>query len=363
MNRFKSRTTVIGLVAIVWALIVGPAHIMESHSLATTPTVSDIPCECVGYIMKFFGLATLPDPGGYYQYAKQLDQPNPQGIWMERQGFQRANIFSGAVNAVLILQPGVAGADSISGHIGIVADITRDGNDWIIQMLSAKWSGRAFSDHTCSNVSLKKIRVPIASTGVSFWAKTGWTGYVITHDQEQIDQYGNTVSSTPPLVLSSTTPWAGSSVRAQFTVKNIGGQAITIQELAAGARLGSDWNGTWSDFRHVANITLQPGQEYAYDQSRTFSPAGAYFAEPVIQVNGSWGGITGANRVTFTVSTPPCSNKPQGDADCNGSVDLTDFEVWRKEYLHYLTTKNADFDHDGSVTIIDFEVWRRGFLH
>jgi|GEM_PF-3862470 len=104
------------------------------------------------------------------------------------------------------------------------------------------------------------------------------------------------------LRLSTCSPAIGENVIARFKVRNTGSQALTMQNLTAGGRLGSDWGGAWADFPHVSNITLQPGQEYAYEQSRSFDQAGAYFSEPVVQINASWGGIGGANRVTFSVA-------------------------------------------------------------
>lgn len=56
-----------------------------------------------------------------------------------------------------------------------------------------------------------------------------------------------------------------------------------------------------------------------------------------------------------------CERKPAGDANCDGLVDVTDFELFRKEYTGQATTKEADFDGDGTVSIIDFEIWRNGF--
>lgn len=114
------------------------------------------------------------------------------------------------------------------------------------------------------------------------------------------------------LSLSTTTPRVGENVRARFKVRNVGGQALTVQELTAAARRGSDWNGEWTDFPHVQNITLQPNGEYTYEQWRTFSSPGAHFAEPTVKINGSWGGIEGANRVSFTVQSPSCSGSPIG---------------------------------------------------
>lgn len=109
-----------------------------------------------------------------------------------------------------------------------------------------------------------------------------------------------------PLSLSATSPAVNQSITATFKVKNIGGMAMTLQTLSAGSRRGSDWNGVNTDFPSAANITLEPGAEYTYQQSRSFDMAGAYFAEPVVLVNDQWGGIPDSNggfsRVSFNVN-------------------------------------------------------------
>lgn len=56
-----------------------------------------------------------------------------------------------------------------------------------------------------------------------------------------------------------------------------------------------------------------------------------------------------------------CPRKSQGDADCNGIIDLIDFEIWRREFSGLATTRNADYNADGFVNLIDFEIWRRPF--
>ncbi|MGQ9555968.1 MAG: peptidoglycan DD-metalloendopeptidase family protein [Anaerolineae bacterium] len=114
--------------------------------------------------------------------------------------------------------------------------------------------------------------------------------------------WGGRLQVVEPLTLSSTSPAVGESVRARFRVKNVGMRALVIEQLTAGGRRGVDWNGDWADFPHVTNVRLEPGQEYTYDQQRSFTTPGGYFAEPVAKINGNWGGISGANRITYTVS-------------------------------------------------------------
>lgn len=57
-----------------------------------------------------------------------------------------------------------------------------------------------------------------------------------------------------------------------------------------------------------------------------------------------------------------CSRHADGDANCDGVIDIADFEQFRKEYTGIDTSKSTDFDGDTAITIQDFELWRRGYF-
>ncbi len=65
---------------------------------------------------------------------------------------------------------------------------------------------------------------------------------------------------------------------------------------------------------------------------------------------------TGVSTVTPTAGA--CTGKSRGDADCDGAVEMDDFEIFRKEYVHAVTSRQADFNADGVVDLADFERWR-----
>lgn len=65
---------------------------------------------------------------------------------------------------------------------------------------------------------------------------------------------------------------------------------------------------------------------------------------------------------TYVPPTSTSCQKSQGDANCDGKIDMVDFENWKKEYLGEAGTKTADFNKDGKVGLVDFERWRKGFL-
>lgn len=106
--------------------------------------------------------------------------------------------------------------------------------------------------------------------------------------------------------LSPSNPRVGQTVTATFRLRNETDHTVTMRRLRAGGRgpnaCALNWDGPNADFPPVENLTLRPGQEYLYRQSRTFSTPGDYFAEPVLQdMQGRWGGIRPFPRVWFNV--------------------------------------------------------------
>lgn len=55
---------------------------------------------------------------------------------------------------------------------------------------------------------------------------------------------------------------------------------------------------------------------------------------------------------------PKCVTQKQGDANCDGVIDLKDLDIWKQEFLSDTGFK-ADFNHDTRVTLNDFETWRQ----
>jgi len=126
----------------------------------------------------------------------------------------------------------------------------------------------------------------------------------------QIPGYVNLISEPK---LNTSVPTIGEFITVQFSIRNNGGQPVTLLALTAGARGASHSEPTWAstnvDFPTVFQITLQPGEHYTYKQSRAFYATGNYFAEPV-KNQGTWSSlpiqqrgtsILGWNRVTFAV--------------------------------------------------------------
>lgn len=71
------------------------------------------------------------------------------------------------------------------------------------------------------------------------------------------------------------------------------------------------------------------------------------------------------SQITVTPSPTPttsplCTVKSQGDADCDGRIKFADFNLWRREYYGELQSLHGDFNADMLVSLRDYEIWRRG---
>lgn len=72
-----------------------------------------------------------------------------------------------------------------------------------------------------------------------------------------------------------------------------------------------------------------------------------------------------APELIITVVTPsptPSCDKVNGDADCNGSINLTDFIIWKSEFTNG-GSLDSDFDGSNTVTLLDFIAWKNGFVN
>lgn len=70
---------------------------------------------------------------------------------------------------------------------------------------------------------------------------------------------------------------------------------------------------------------------------------------------------------TPTTINNNCLNKKNGDADCNNSINLADFNIWRSEYSSSMEQLNpllnkSDFNADGNINLSDFNLWRSNYF-
>ena len=91
---------------------------------------------------------------------------------------------------------------------------------------------------------------------------------------------------TQPPAIDQPHPHTKEGVHVHFSVKNVGQSPITLQEMTASVRQGSDWASEPRDFDSVKDITLQPGQECTYHATRSFSQSGDYVVQVMIKMQG-----------------------------------------------------------------------------
>lgn len=98
----------------------------------------------------------------------------------------------------------------------------------------------------------------------------------------------------------------GEIVTATLEIQNTGiTTPVTIERFVVSVRgpdaCGKGWADNGYDFSGVA-ITLLPSQTYSYQQSRSFSEPGVYFAESTAKFPGyDWGGVSPFQRIYFFV--------------------------------------------------------------
>ena len=77
------------------------------------------------------------------------------------------------------------------------------------------------------------------------------------------------------------------------------------------------------------------------------------------ETGGGGGGGENGNGSTANFCLSGAPSKANGNANCDGRIDIRDFFIWRREFLKK-GTLTADFDGNGKVDIRDFFRWRRG---
>lgn len=86
-------------------------------------------------------------------------------------------------------------------------------------------------------------------------------------------------------------------------------------------------------------------------------PTGTITILPSVTMN-----PTGTIMPTNTPN-PACPLQPRGDANCDGKINDTDYDIWRNFYKGQPSTGlpniNSDFNGDGKIDLKDFEIWRR----
>lgn len=65
---------------------------------------------------------------------------------------------------------------------------------------------------------------------------------------------------------------------------------------------------------------------------------------------------------TLQPGQPSPTPKASGDADGVDGPTITDYNIWKDEFLGATPNKSADFDNDNQITVSDYNMWRNAFL-
>jgi hypothetical protein len=113
-----------------------------------------------------------------------------------------------------------------------------------------------------------------------------------------------------PLRVSNTNPQINQSINARYRVRNVGGRPIALNFIGVKGRHSS---GSSYDFFWQPNVTLQPGQEFAYDANRSFDRSGLVLLTPNYN-DGDWHDLRlpdgGNSSVTISVASAPVPAPP-----------------------------------------------------
>jgi len=71
--------------------------------------------------------------------------------------------------------------------------------------------------------------------------------------------------------------------------------------------------------------------------------------------------ISASPAPTQNATNPACPLKSKGDANCDGKIDLIDYENWRKELIGEQLSLTADFNENGVIDSVDYATWKKNF--
>ncbi|MEW6495131.1 MAG: CHAP domain-containing protein [Cyanobacteriota bacterium] len=116
-------------------------------------------CQCTNYVANRFGLRGYPNAGDW------------DNGYLARNGFHQIN--SPQNGAIVVLNPGVAGADRTYGHVGVVDQYTTAGNSLKINIGGTNQPGaKVANEYGCNNVTIwSNATNVINQLGVTYWVR------------------------------------------------------------------------------------------------------------------------------------------------------------------------------------------------
>lgn len=114
--------------------------------------------------------------------------------------------------------------------------------------------------------------------------------------------------------------------------------------------LGNELGNTAS----ITNTVIDPKMEFEFRDTECTVSASS-------NCNGTLDYVT-------PISSPAlCPLKNKGDADCDGNINLSDFNIFLSEYVVLRNGQNSlkesDFNSSNTITLQDFNIWREEFVN
>lgn len=160
----RSKSRLLNLITVLALMLVSVG------AVSVAPAAAADQCSCVTFVKRVYGitssLGNAKDAGsaltrlGWYRYTPSYSGTRPRS------------------GDIVILQPGVLGANPTYGHIGIVGSWSLSSHgDMTFSMRSANWGSPAswFTEQNCGDVSYARRPAsgtfPANSAGIAFYRK------------------------------------------------------------------------------------------------------------------------------------------------------------------------------------------------
>ena len=174
-------------------------------------------------------------------------------------------------------------------------------------------------------------------------------GKTLTLNSEYNVAYSSNINAgTATVTVNGIGNYTGSkSVTFKITAKSIGGASVS--------GIADSYNYTGTAIKPTPTVTLSgktltSGTDYTVSYSNNTNAGTA-----TVAIVGK-GNYTGTLTKNFTIKTGAVSGAATGDADRNGSVDVSDVLIIQQDIAGWTTSidkDNADVDGDGAITVQD----------
>lgn len=206
--------------------------------------------------------------------------------------------------------------------------------------------------------------------------------YYVESVKKLIDMYATTFKKPVVLQLGNGASCRGqvSSAVAEYATKTYGSK-VWLKQNGWGNPTSNFYYGIFNQYKTKTRIIEEVGQP-SYWTTLTHNDteitnainngvsAACFYTEPLRDhtkypidwVKLNEGLVQNYNNLYAKIPTPTGCLKSNGDADGDNLATISDFEIWRREFLKLVATLNSNFDCDQNIDIDDFGIWKNRFF-